>query len=224
MPPSRSSGRFSGPVLRSRRTAPCRNGVHRFEMSETLEDILNDCLERLAQGENVAECVGRYPDHGDELMPLLEVAASAIDTASSVSYRPEAKARGLQRLTAALAQREEPARARLLPGLTWRPRVSRPVAAGLIAALLTTGMAFGATTASSGSVPGEPLYLVKTAKEKGIIYLTSQGTMMKDHQGRSSASESIPSGTSGVLSTACGSSVNVHIPRPQFLKRGSVLR
>ena len=147
-------------------------------MSETLEDILNDCLERLAQGENVAECVGRYPDRGDELMPLLEVAASAIDTASSVSYRPEAKARGLQRLTAALAQREEPARARLLPGLTWRPRVSRPVAAGLIAALLTTGMAFGATTASSGSVPGEPLYLVKTAKEN-IFLMVPQSDMKR---------------------------------------------
>ena len=147
-------------------------------MSETLEDILNECLERLAQGENVAECVGRYPDHRDELMPLLDVAASAISTASLVSYRPEAKARGLQRLTAALAQREEPARPWLLPGLTWRPHILRPLAAGLIAALLTTGMAFGATRASSSSVPGEPLYVVKTAKEN-IFLMVPQSDMKR---------------------------------------------
>lgn len=147
-------------------------------MSETIKDILNDCLERLAQGENVAECVGRYPDHRDELMPLLEVAASAIITASSVSYRQEAKARGLQRLTAALARREEPARTWLLPRLTWRPRILRPVTAGLIATLLTTGLAFGATTASSSSVPGEPLYLVKTAKEN-ISLMVPQSDMKR---------------------------------------------
>ena len=133
-------------------------------MSRTVDDILDDCLERLAKGEGVDECASRYPEHRAELLPLLQAAAATMQAASSVSYRPEAKARGLARLIAAAAERQAP-RPHFMAWLNWRPRLARPLVAGLVAALLTTGMAVGTGVASSDSVPGEPLYWVKTTKE-----------------------------------------------------------
>ena len=133
-------------------------------MSRTVDDILDDCLERLAGGEGVDECASRYPEHRAELMPLLKAAAATMKAASSVSYRPEAKARGLDRLMAAVAQRQTP-QPRRIAWLDWRPRLARPLLAGLAAVLLTAGMAVGTGAASSDSVPGEPLYWVKTTRE-----------------------------------------------------------
>ena len=46
-------------------------------MSTAFEDILNDCLERMAAGEDPGRCVVRYPEHADELFPLLATAAAA---------------------------------------------------------------------------------------------------------------------------------------------------
>ena len=133
-------------------------------MEADLNDVLNECIERLARGERVEECVERYPEQRDELLPLLKVAAATLATASSVAYRPEVKARSLNRLTAALAQRSSRKESRLA-WPNWRRRLAMPVAIGLVAATVATGTAFGANAASSSSVPGDPLYRVKTTRE-----------------------------------------------------------
>ncbi len=135
-----------------------------------LDDILDDCLERLARGEGVAECVGRYPEHAEELAPLLEVAANTMQVASSVSYTLQAKERGLNRLTSALAQRGA-SRDRRFLWLAWRPSVVRPLVLGIVAALFATGTAFGTAMASSDSVPGDTLYWVKTKREQISLML-----------------------------------------------------
>ena len=128
------------------------------------DDILDDCLERLRQGERVEECAARYPPHSAELVPLLEVAATTMQAAASVPVRWEAKSRGLNRLGEALAQRSVPSGRRFgWPG--WRRRVASPLVIALVAAMLATGTAFGATVASSDSVPGDSLYWVKTTRE-----------------------------------------------------------
>ena len=126
------------------------------------DDILNDCLERMAAGEDIERCAGRYPEHADELLPLLRVAAATAQAAASVSYRPEAKARGLARLNQALADRGVGNRWRI-PFL-WPP-IAKPVVVGFVGVLLTVVAAGGTTMASSDSVPGDPLYWVKTTKE-----------------------------------------------------------
>jgi hypothetical protein len=138
--------------------------------SRELNDILDDCLERLARGEGVAGCVDRYPGHAEELVPLLEVAAATMRAVSSVSYSLQAKERGLNRLTGALARRGAP-RERRFPWLAWWPRVARPLVLSLVAALFATGTAFGTAVASSDSVPGEPLYWVKTKREQISLML-----------------------------------------------------
>lgn len=135
-------------------------------MSLTIDDVLNECIERLAAGETVQECVAKYPDHADEIEPLLQTSAIAVHTASSIAYRPDAKRRSLYKLTAALDDRAQAGRSRRIRLLTgWRGKLTRTAAVVLSVAVLATGTAFGAARASEDSVPGDPLYAVKTLKE-----------------------------------------------------------
>ena len=135
-----------------------------------LDDILDECLDRLASGEGIDKCASRYPEHRAELLPMLRVAAAMMKAASTTAYRPESKARGLNRLTNAVAQKG-------VPGRTWYSRVAwprsvpKPLVAGVVAVFMTAGMAFGTGVASSDSVPGEPLYWVKTQKENITLML-----------------------------------------------------
>jgi uncharacterized protein (DUF433 family) len=39
-----------------------------------LTTITDDCLERLARGESVADCLARYPEAADQLAPILSAA------------------------------------------------------------------------------------------------------------------------------------------------------
>ena len=133
-------------------------------MSTAFEDILNDCLERMAAGEDPGRCVVRYPEHADELEPLLATAATMSRAAESAVVRPEARAAGLARLNRAIAARGARRRSRL-PFLSWP--LTRPAALGfvLVLVLLFAVAAGGTTMASEDSVPGDPLYWVKTTRE-----------------------------------------------------------
>ena len=135
-----------------------------MKRSQDLDQILDDCLSRLSSGEGLEDCVDRYPERRDELLPLLQVAAATMQVASSVASRPEAKARGLNRLTTAAARGVEPRRRRF-PLLGFPTLVPRPIASGLAVALVATGAVVGTGMASSSSVPGDPLYPIKTIRE-----------------------------------------------------------
>lgn len=134
-------------------------------MSNEFIEALNECLERLKRGESIQDCLRDNPTYAEELRPLLEVAVSTMRAAESASPDPAAKARNFERFSQAAA-----AHALKKPSPWWhRLRglkfVARPVAIGAMClAILMTGV--GATTAaSSESVPGEPLYWVKTTRE-----------------------------------------------------------
>jgi hypothetical protein len=129
-----------------------------------LDDILNDCIERLAAGESIADCIAAHPRHEEELTPLLEVAAATLQAASSTTYSPAAKARGLDRLNEAIASRSERKWALFRwPG--WRSPVARPVVAGISVVLVVAATAMGADAMASDSAPGDALYWIKTSKE-----------------------------------------------------------
>ncbi len=113
----------------------------------------------MARGESSAECLRRYPEHSEELGLLLGTASAC--RSASVGARPEARARGLERLNRALAERGV---RRRRPVLSWL--IGRPAVLGLILALLTAVTAGWTTVASStDTVPGDPLYWVKTTRE-----------------------------------------------------------
>ena len=138
-------------------------------MSATVDDVLNECIERLAGGETVEQCLASYPDFAVELEPLLRTSATTMNIAAAITHREEAKQRSRYRFTAAIADREKASKqgwlGRLIGPTNWRVKVARTalVAVGIV--VLGTGTAYGATVASEDSVPGDPLYAVKTLKE-----------------------------------------------------------
>ena len=144
-----------------------------MEMSVAFDDILNDCLERMSSGEDPAQCVSRYPEHAEELMPLLAMAAVTSKVAASVTTRPEARARGFERLNRVLAEKGVRRRSRLPFFLG---PLGRPIVLGFVLVLLTAVAAGGTTMASAEAVPGDSLYWVKTTKE--TITLRMNGSDM----------------------------------------------
>lgn len=149
---------------------------------DRMDDIVNDCVERMAGGEGLEACLAIYPDDRDQLAPLLEVAATTMETASAMSPGTTARQRGLQRLNEAVAQRGARKTGLRFPRFIWRSPVSRPVAAGALVLLVATGMALGADVAASDTVPGDSLYWVKTSKEKMLMMLPkSDMSKAKDH-------------------------------------------
>ena len=144
-------------------------------MSENFSEALNACLERLKRGESVYSCLRRYPELADELEPLLQVAVATMRAAESAAPSPSAKARGFARFSEALdARAPSPSVAPRRRRFRWRPPalgfglpapLARPFAAAILLCVVVFATGVGATSAASGSVPGEPLYWVKTTRE-----------------------------------------------------------
>ena len=138
-------------------------------MSATVDDILNECIERLAAGETVEQCLASYPDYAVELEPLLRTSAATMNVAATITYREEAKQRSRYQFMAAVADRKREANrgwlGRLIGPSGWRAKLARTAMVALGIVVLGTGTAYGATVASEDSVPGDPLYAVKTLKE-----------------------------------------------------------
>ena len=138
-------------------------------MNGTVDNILNECIERLAAGETVDQCLASYPDHAVELEPMLHTSAATMNVAATITHREEAKQRSRYNFTAAVADRKREANrgwlGRAIRPSGWRAKLARTAAIALGIVVLGTGTAYGATVASEDSVPGDPLYAVKTLKE-----------------------------------------------------------
>lgn len=138
-------------------------------MSRRFDDALNDCLDRVARGEDIQQCLNLYPEHEKELAPLLSVAIPTLRVARSATYRPDARSRGLSRLGQALADMRAP-RSRGVPAF-WR-QLAKPVLVGFAAVFLLAVAAGGTTAAASDSIPGDTLYWVKTTRENLSLKLS----------------------------------------------------
>ena len=141
-------------------------------MAERFENILDECIERLLQGESVEQCLERYPEHAVQLEPLLRVAKATRET-SSVEPRPEFKAQARYQIESLLHAKGQKAGPRRLPLVSWVPRWAVGVAAVFLVILLAGS---GTVAASSSSLPGDTLYPVKTATERVWLSLTFSDT------------------------------------------------
>lgn len=61
-------------------------------MSHRFEDVLDECVEQLLEGESVERCLGLYPEQEAVLEPLLRVAVVSRRASSAVGPRVEFKA------------------------------------------------------------------------------------------------------------------------------------
>ena len=78
-------GRCSGP--RSTNSGGCSTDMKRMDMNE-FDRALDDCLDRVARGETVAQCLTLYPEHAVCLQPLLSVSETA---RTAFAFEPSAQ-------------------------------------------------------------------------------------------------------------------------------------
>ena len=120
--------------------------------------VLEECLERMAQGETMEACLARYPEQAAELKPLL---AAANRLEKGAQLRPSAgfKARTRARLVSQMAAHPRGGKSpvRRLP-------VFSRLAFGLSALLLA--LAITATALAQSALPGETLYAWKLTSEQ----------------------------------------------------------
>lgn len=141
---------------------------------KNLDLILDRCIDDLARGATVGECLERYPELREELEPLLETAASLHGLP-----RPEPSGSAMRtvlvRAGAALAVQEgageaeqtrAPSRGQVLRFPLRRPVLR--IAAGLAAVVILAVLG----GASADTVPGDLLYPLKLAREKVTFGLT----------------------------------------------------
>jgi hypothetical protein len=137
-------------------------------MARKLEDIFDECYERIVQGESFESCLARYPEHAAELEPLLRTALGFTWRASSVKPRPAFKHWARARLEGAQHYAKKQRQVEK-PGLfSWQR--SWAVAVAVILVILLTGS--GTVAASSDALPDETLYPVKLATEQVRVALT----------------------------------------------------
>ncbi len=136
-----------------------------MKKSREFDNILDECLERLlTKGETIEQCLGSFPEHRDVLKPLLETAL-ATKQASAIQPRPEFREKARYQFYSAL-QVKEVKKSRFF--FNWQLQWAAVVA--VVLALLLAGG--GTVAAASGSMPDEPLYLVKLATEQARLALT----------------------------------------------------
>jgi len=86
-------------------------------MKDNLDNILDECIDRLNRGEAIGSCLNDYPEYEEELGPLLH---ALIDARRAYPFTPSAQAKSFhkQHFTAALvASRER--RERRQPLFNW---------------------------------------------------------------------------------------------------------
>jgi Domain of unknown function (DUF5667) len=132
-------------------------------MAERFEDILNECLDKIRQGESVEQCLARYPEQAAELAPLLRVGMASEKASSAVAPRPEFKARARYEMQSRLHDRERKTEPKKASFIGWMPRWAAAVAS-VILILLIAGT--GTVAASTSSMPEDTLYPVKLATER----------------------------------------------------------
>jgi len=144
-------------------------------MAERFENMLDQCLERLRQGESLEQCLARYPEQAAELAPLLRVAMASQKASSAVKPRPECKARARSEIRSQLRGRERKPEPKKAGFAGWMPRWAVAVAS-VILIFLVAGT--GTVAASTSSMPDDTLYPVKLATEQVRLGL-SRGDIKK---------------------------------------------
>jgi len=137
-------------------------------MNRQLQDIFEECVERLRQGDSIENCLRSYPEVAAELEILLRTTLNVNWRASMVQPRPEFKARARAQFIGAqqyAAQAKEPT-----PKPTFFS-LQRAWVPALAVVLILVFSSVGTAAAASNAMPDEPLYPVKIATEQAQLTL-----------------------------------------------------
>jgi hypothetical protein len=135
-------------------------------MAQRIEDILDNCVERIFKGESIEDCLKAYSKQAPELEPLLETSFAFMQKSAAIQPDYEFKARAHFQLQEMLyARREKMEMRKAIP--IWRRKWVAAVASVII--ILLAGI--GTAAASANALPEQPLYSVKLATERVMMGL-----------------------------------------------------
>jgi len=130
-------------------------------------DHLNDCLERLIQGEDLESCLKDYPEEAKVLRPLLETALRIRRYSETAKLSPQFITQTQAKLGMAYQQKYYADKTRIVRILKPLSRLSVATAVAIAALVVTfTGGFALSVQASENIMPGEILYPVKLATEQ----------------------------------------------------------
>lgn len=135
-------------------------------MTRKIEDILDNCLERIFKSESLEDCLKVYPKQAPELEPLLKVSLVFMQRSSAIQPDPEFKARVHSQLQAMLYAKQKKAERRARIPI-WQRRWALAMTA--ILGFLLIGV--GTLAASAYALPDGSLYPVKLAGEQVKVAL-----------------------------------------------------
>ena len=135
-----------------------------MKKNRELENIFDDCLERVVRGETFKQCLESHPEQAEQLEPLLRAAQAARET-SAILPRPEFRARARYEFHSALQEAASKKRPSLF-GLRTR------LATAMVALSIILVFGGGTVVMASSSMPDNPLYPVKLATEEVQLALT----------------------------------------------------
>jgi len=135
-----------------------------------IEDILDDCLERMLNGESIEDCLQYYPWQATKLEPLLRTSSELIQKSAAIQPDPDFKARVHSQLQGKLyAKRVKAEKKASVP--VWRGRWAMAMTSVFV--VLLAGVA--TVAASANALPDESLYGMKLATENAMVTLASSG-------------------------------------------------
>lgn len=129
-------------------------------------DVLEVCLNEIEQGSGIDAVLSRYPEHADELHPIIEASVQAKDMAV-----PAPSQEIVKRNRAKLLQYTAELRETQATGWTW----SLPLQRAFVSLVILFIFLFSGTSlvrAASASLPGDGLYPVKRAWERVLVFTT----------------------------------------------------
>ena len=135
-------------------------------MDRKLEEIFNECLEKIFQGGTIRDCLKEYPEYARDLKPLLEVAVPVRKVSNLTpdnNFKTSLKTRLL-----ATAQCDKVTPVRIT--VVWRSAWFTALAVILLLVILTSGT----VVAAGSTMPDGFLYPVKLASER--VRLTFQSS------------------------------------------------
>ncbi|TET17590.1 MAG: hypothetical protein E3J78_07390 [Candidatus Cloacimonadota bacterium] len=139
-------------------------------MAKRLEEILDSCLNAIKKGKSIEYCLLLYPEHTQELEPLLKLALE-IDEIPKPEPRKEAINVMLMKIGEAVVEQSE--QEPVLGKFFSRPFLSKPVLVKSLATMLIAIVAvWSMGMVSSRSIPGDILYPIKTTTERVKFTLT----------------------------------------------------
>ncbi|MDY7018507.1 MAG: DUF5667 domain-containing protein [Chloroflexota bacterium] len=134
-------------------------------MAENVQNILNNCIERIFKGETIEDCLKAYPKQAHELEPLLRISSAVMQSSSAIQPTSEFKDRVRSQLQEMLYVKAEQKRAKV-------PIWHRRWAVALASILIIFIAGIGTVAASVNALPGQTLYPVKLASEEIRLGLT----------------------------------------------------